>query len=509
MSGIAAYEVWASYGRVSKEEEKLGYSIASQGRENKEHVVGLGAGNVEEFMDDGVPGDILNRPALSALRQRIRKGGIVGVVCYDPDRLARDLATQLLLADEIEGAGVRLEFVNHEYKHTDEGRLFFQIRGAIAEFERRKIRERTTRGKREKALSGLIPGLPSCYGYVYEEGELTPDPDQAVWVLQMYRWRALDHLGYSTIARRLQDLGVKSPRGTPWNRSSVRYIVTNPTYKGEFSIRYDTSGVHKNKYMEPGQKVRKRLLAPEEWLRIAVPALIPADLWDAAQAVNDGSIRSTPERWHQYLLSGIMRCARCGARMRGKMLYHDLADGSRKARPYYVCSRKDTDEPWKGGERCSLRSVKADTVEALVWETVSSWLDDPRAYAQAVAEQQPDEAAAWQRELQQVTHELDGVGQERQRVIRMAAKGHISEAEEDNMMTEINERVVRLQARRGTLERVLIRQNHDPAQKAKDVRQRLKQATDAASIDVRRQVLRELLDHVTVGDGEIRIIPKA
>ncbi len=110
----------------------------------------------DAFSDDGYSGGDLNRPALERLRQAVREGRADLVLVFDPDRLSRSLADLLVLADEFERAGVRLEFIAQEVDASPEGRLFFSIRGAVAEFEKAKIRERMVRGKREKARQGKV-----------------------------------------------------------------------------------------------------------------------------------------------------------------------------------------------------------------------------------------------------------------------------------------------------------------------------------------------------------------
>lgn len=76
------------------------------------------------------------------MRERIRTKDIDAVICYDPDRLARNLAHQLIISDEIEKyCPGGLIFVSVDFKHSAEGRLFFSMKGAFAEYEREKILE--------------------------------------------------------------------------------------------------------------------------------------------------------------------------------------------------------------------------------------------------------------------------------------------------------------------------------------------------------------------------------
>src|SRR5690606_15362748 len=155
----------AIYARVSTEEQaKSGYSLQDQVRQCREKA-GSGT-NVIEYVDDGYSGEFLERPALSKLRNDIREGIVDKVVIYDPDRLSRKLMNQLLVSEEIE-KHAELIFVNGDYQKTPEGMLFYQMRGAIAEFEKAKINERMSRGRREKAKQGKVVKDVKVYGYIF------------------------------------------------------------------------------------------------------------------------------------------------------------------------------------------------------------------------------------------------------------------------------------------------------------------------------------------------------
>jgi Resolvase, N terminal domain len=63
---------------------------------------------------------------------------------------------------------VQMEFLTTPAEDTPEGRLLLNVSRVVAEFEREKIKERTLRGKREKARRGLVV---ASYPYGYK-----PDP---------------------------------------------------------------------------------------------------------------------------------------------------------------------------------------------------------------------------------------------------------------------------------------------------------------------------------------------
>jgi site-specific DNA recombinase len=55
-----------------------------------------------EYIDDGISGARLDRPALDRLRDAARRGEVDAVVILSPDRLARNSAHQWLLIEEFE-----------------------------------------------------------------------------------------------------------------------------------------------------------------------------------------------------------------------------------------------------------------------------------------------------------------------------------------------------------------------------------------------------------------------
>src|SRR5262249_11871411 len=85
-------------------------------------------------------------------------------------RLSRELTHLLILQDELRKHGVKLEYVSHAPDDTPEGQLREQVLGVVAQYERAKIRERTARGRREKAREGKVPGGRTPLGYRRENG---------------------------------------------------------------------------------------------------------------------------------------------------------------------------------------------------------------------------------------------------------------------------------------------------------------------------------------------------
>ena len=73
----------------------------------------------------------------------------------------------VLLVDEFKVSGVEVIFLTGSVEDTPEGKLLLHMQGAMAEYERTKIAERTRRGKLYWARQGHMVGGHAPYGYSF------------------------------------------------------------------------------------------------------------------------------------------------------------------------------------------------------------------------------------------------------------------------------------------------------------------------------------------------------
>ena len=158
----------AIYARVSTERQTLAQTIEQQVERLTAHVHAQGETLRAEdiFRDDGYSGATLNRPGLDRLRDRVKEATLDRVVIASPDRLARNYVHQMVLLEEFEQAGCRVEFLDQPLGQDPQDHLLLQIRGAVAEYERTLIADRMRRGRQMKLQAGiLLPWTVPPYGY--------------------------------------------------------------------------------------------------------------------------------------------------------------------------------------------------------------------------------------------------------------------------------------------------------------------------------------------------------
>lgn len=490
------------YLRVSTEDQaKHGYSLADQRAACREKALALGAEEVVEFADEGISGELLDRPGLSALREAAKTGQLDLVVCYDPDRLARKLAHQLVVTDEIEKAGVRLEFVSFEWQNTPDGRLFYALRGAIAEYEKEKIRERTVRGKLQKARLGGLPVRADSYGYIYDNGAVKPHPVESEVVRMIFRWFTTEDIGVNGVAARLSRQGIPTRKGnSTWQRCVVKTILTNPMYTGTFYYnRRDCKGTCYNRHLPPEKRVKAKEKPEEEWIAVPVPAIIDKKTWEKAQE----KIKAARRLWsgwsrEEYLLSGLISCADCGNTMHGAV--KTKSGGSRERG--YTCVKTAAGASNQGCR--PIKRVPAEIVEGIVWGRVCEWLNDPDALTREIRERSREKDL--RADLKRVEKHLADVEKGRDNIRSALAAGLLDLDEKTaKLLRDLKGREKQLLARKKEVEAAL-RRSAAVETRVREIRRQAESflsRLDSLSFEQKKALVRTLVKQVTVsGRGE-------
>lgn len=316
----------AIYARVSSESQAKEGTIQSQlevlreySKANKHHVI-------VECLDDGYSGAELNRPGLDQLRDIISEGLIEAVLVLSPDRLSRKQAHQIILLEEFKKHGVKVIFTSQPSGDSAEDQLMLNIQGAISEYERAKILDRTRRGTKHAVKNGQVLGSNPPYGYRFvpkskdHPATYGIDEQEAVTVKTIFNWFLKEKLTGTAIARRLEREGVPSrSQFNKWWPSSIYAILKNEAYTGT-AYMYKTKSVEPSKHpkLERYRQRRKSSKADrpkEDWLAVSVPAILTKATWQKAQArLKENSLRSPRNNKRQdYLLRGLVVCGLCGS----------------------------------------------------------------------------------------------------------------------------------------------------------------------------------------------------
>lgn len=131
---VRRFPMFIGYARVSTEDQSLALQHDA-----------LRAAGCERIFDDKVSGSKTERPGLLNALDHLRKGDTL--VVWRMDRIGRSLKDLIARAEELKEMGVGLKSLQEAIDTTSSGgQLIFHMFGALAEFERGLIRERTQAG---------------------------------------------------------------------------------------------------------------------------------------------------------------------------------------------------------------------------------------------------------------------------------------------------------------------------------------------------------------------------
>jgi site-specific DNA recombinase len=381
----------AVYARVSSARQAKDETIGSQLAALREHAAASRLDVPQEwvFAGEGHSGATLVRPGLEALRDLAAQGCLDVVLVYSPDRLARKFAYQALLIEELARCGVRVEFVKGPRGDSPEDQLLVQFQGMFAEYEKAQLAERYRRGKAWRAKTGsvnVLSGAPFGYRYVRKTPESGARyevvPHEAVLVSEMFRRYADEGAAIADLRRWLTDQGVHTRTGKErWDRSVIWGMLRNPAYAGtavfgKTQAVYEAAGLNRTARLA-GRTVPRQVRVEdrprEDWTAIPVPALVDRDTFDRVQQrLEDNKRFAARNTKVPSLLQGLAACASCGygyyrtstTTSSGKKIY------------YYRCLGSD-DYRYQGGRVCGNKPVRADYVDAVIWDHVTGLLADP------------------------------------------------------------------------------------------------------------------------------------
>jgi site-specific DNA recombinase len=460
------------------------------------------------YIDDGVSGARLDRPGLEQLRDAAWRGELDAVLILAPDRLARHYAYQYVVLEELERAGCAVIFSTGPFENTPEQRLVREVHGLFAEFERAALQERSRRGKLHAARQGRFFTGAGPYGYTYLQaqdgpgGQCVINEAEATIVRQLFSWLIEEQLSTQAIARRLTAQQLPTRHGhVPWSPASVHKILSNALYTGRhYYNRSENAPEDLRAGRRPTKQPRRRLRPRDEWIAVPWPAIISEEVFAmAARQMQLNRERSPRNTRYQYLLQGLLVCGYCGRRLGG---HAGVATGR------YECTRRRSLEPPE--RRCHLRSISQPDIEPVVWDHLVQLLQQPEVvltYLRQQHEGDGPEVSDAQRELRRIQHQRAALTREAQRLIDAYQVGALELAELQERRQRLRDAAQQLQQREDSVTRQLVHaeQVATLAQTVSTFCERISAQLVESSFALKQQILRLVVETITVTDDEIVI----
>lgn len=293
-------------------------------------------------------------------------------------------------------------------------RLLLGLKGTMSEAELHVLKQRMQMGRLHKARRGEL-GLRPPAGYIRRpSGEVIKDPDEQVRAVIELVFRQFSARGtINGVLQYLVDQGLRMPvrsvtgadKGElEWHRPSrvaLSNLLHNPAYAGAYA--YGRRRIDPRR-QQPGKRGTGRTVKPQEQWHVLLKDRLPAYItWEQYEAnleqlaQNHARALGAPRKG-PALLSGLLRCGRCGRRM-------TVAYVNRVQR--YICASRASDYAEPLCQSLAGRVLDARVSELVLQALAPSALEVSLAVAQDIAAERQRLEQAWHKQLERAQYEVD------------------------------------------------------------------------------------------------------
>ncbi|MGL4107009.1 recombinase family protein [Clostridium sp. LP20] len=396
----------AIYSRKSKFSAK-GESIENQIQMCKEYA-GLnlrdkGITEFYEYEDEGYSGGNTNRPKFQELMEDVKNKKFDILICYRLDRISRNVADFSSTLEILQSHNIDFVSIKEQFDTTTPmGRAMIYISSVFAQLERETIAERVRDNMLELAKTGRWLGGVPPLGYnsksikFFDENmkersmtKLTKNVKELDLVKLIFE-KYIELGSLASLETYLLQNYYKSKSGANFSKNTLSRILTNSVYvkssdkvlsylqdKG-MMICGEADGIHglltynklKQSYSKNGSRSRS-LRDTSEWIAAVSnhDGIVSDEDWIKVQKLIESNKNRfiLSARTHNALLTSIIKCDKCGSRMR--ILHGPVSPISGKKFFYYACNLKKESK----GVRCDNLNGKANDIDIIVVNAIKEF----------------------------------------------------------------------------------------------------------------------------------------
>ena len=368
-----AMRVWL-YARLSNDDDPAQNSLQNQQEICRAFAEKQGWTIAGSSTDDNISGMNFSRRGLDTLTAAVQAKQIDAVLVKDLSRLGRHRTQTTLFIDYLRQQQVRVISVTEGVDtFCEEDDLMIGVRGLMNDYYVKDIGKKIRAGYRQKQKDGIVITPPFGYWKDKNTGQIRIDAEAAVTVQLIYSLY-LQGCGQKEIARRLNAAGRKTPAQLRAERCGREVRHTHKTRDGQFLWTYASvknilveeayTGVlvnHRREYL--GGKARA--ISEIDWLRHEnfYPIIIEKIIWQQVQMRLKQQARPAVNNRTKHRYAGLLTCQECG-----NTFIPMIRCWNGKSRVEYVCRGYHRN----GKAYCASHRIREETLDARVWELVST-----------------------------------------------------------------------------------------------------------------------------------------
>ena len=365
--------VWI-YSRLSNDDDREMNSLLNQQKLCRDFAERQGYQMIGQSSDDNASGMNFSRRGLDELTAAVDAGRLDAVLVKDLSRLGRHRTQTALFIDYLRERGVRVISVTEGLDTTsDEDDLVIGVRGLMNDYYAKDIGKKIRSGYRQKQREGIVITPPFGYWKDRNTNTVKIHPEAAETVRMIYSLY-LQGFGQKEIARRLNDLGRKTPAQLRAEQCGREVRAAYKTRDGHYLWTYASvknvlaeegyTGVLINHRSETQDGNVKRL-EQTEWYRHEnfFPVIVEPDVWKLLHQRLTEQARPANGNRSKHRYAGLLRCQECG-----NVFVPMIRYWNGKRRVEYVCKGYHR----SGKSYCSSHRIHEEVLDAAVQEFVQT-----------------------------------------------------------------------------------------------------------------------------------------
>lgn len=471
----------ALYVRVSTQEQaKEGYSIGEQTDRLQKYAQVHEWTVAKVYTDAGHTGSNTDRPALQEMLADVKAGRIDKVIVYKLDRLSRSQKDTLKIIEDILLAN-NCDFESMTEKFdtsTPFGKATIGILAVFSQLEREQIKERMSMGTSARIKEGKWRGGATVpFGYRYNQDLKTLVTDEYEEIIVRYVFQEFTHgKNLYQVSEELKEKGYT--RNGKVDKRTIDYMLQNKTYCGY--QRYN------------GQ-----------WFKALHEPIIDEDTFEKAQQF----IRKRQERFKETgiktgmsavstHLSGILFCARCGAR------YCKYTTGDKKHGLHYnygCYSKTKKVKDMIKDPNCKNKSYRIEELDNIIFDEIKKLKMDPD-YIEMVKQSTNNSDNA--QRIQATEGQIKALSTQISRFMDLYGTGLFTIEELDKKTTPLMQQREKLQKE---LERLQAESNHMTEEQVSNLVTSFEDALKYGDLHDRRNIIESLIRRIEIDGEEITI----
>ena len=315
------------------------------------------------YADRGISGKCIEkRPQFLKMMDDAREHKFDIIYCKSVSRFGRNTTQLLEAVRELRDIGVEVVFEEGNIRTFNAGsELFLTIAATIAENDLKTDSERMRWSIHHRYENGFISVGTGLYGYrMTKNNELIIQPEEAAIVKFVFN-EYLAGKGSVTIAKELNEAGIKTENGRAWGSVRILSMLSNEKYKGDAMMG---KGIYVGGKAVDNMDGSK---GPTYYIEDSHEGIVSKEDWQQVHNMIKNRSEKCGNTYKTYPFSKLIECGECGGRY-----HHKVNNCDKKWRSdFWMCLTQNRN----GIKACNNTRIKDEVLKEKFKEAYNEFIE--------------------------------------------------------------------------------------------------------------------------------------